>query len=43
MDYAKKEVEAIEQAAEQAKQDVLELNDLQLSHVGGGVGEITPY
>ena len=43
MDYAKKEVEVIEQAIAQAEQNIVDLNELQLSLVGGGCGEITPY
>ena len=42
MDFAKKEVEAVEQTAVQVENDFLELNEMQLSLIGGGTGEITP-
>ena len=42
MDFTKKELEVVEQAVVQGEQQLVELNDMQLSLIGGGTGEITP-
>lgn len=44
MEYALREVDVLEQAAEQAIQASIEtLDELQLVLVGGGSGEVCPY
>ena len=40
MEFAKAEVAAVEQVADQSRVEVKELNDLELVMVGGGCGEV---
>lgn len=40
MEFAKVELAAVEQVADQTQFDIKELNELQLAMIGGGCGEV---